>query len=292
MTKYLKRFTQHADFVNFRGGGEYLVPNVSVCANENEAHYNPYYDPILKFTAEQANSTIKLNRVGTATTLLKNASLQYSLDNGETWNDYTYTEQQTTNSSGETVTVGYSGQTITLENVGDSVKFKGINEKFATYVGGGKYDYHRFFMRGKIAASGDITSLFNEVGGDIEIPGWACYVLFQYCGSLTKAPNLPSTSLNPGCYYRMFESCGLETAPELPALKTVEQCYYAMFLNCSNLKYVKALFVEITGNNSLYGILGGRVNANGTFVYNPNAWDEETIRSAVSIPSGWTFEAA
>ena len=64
--KYLKKFDTHSDYETFTGSTDFVLPNVSVCVNENGVHYNPYYDPILKFTAEEANCTIQLNRVGTA----------------------------------------------------------------------------------------------------------------------------------------------------------------------------------------------------------------------------------
>lgn len=41
MGKYLKKFSNHTDYETFRLGVEYLEPNVSVCVNENEVHFNP-----------------------------------------------------------------------------------------------------------------------------------------------------------------------------------------------------------------------------------------------------------
>lgn len=211
------------------GGVEYVTPNVSVCVKENELHYNPYvYDPILKFTAEEANSTIKLNRMGSATTLA-NAVLQYSTDNGETWNDYVYTQQGT---------IGYSGDTITLENVGDSVKFKGTN---AT-LGVNGSNYHKFVTTGKIKATGDVTSLFNEVGGDFAMPSYGCYYMFNGCKSLTAAPELPATTLGNHCYYGMFQNCtSLTASPELPATTLAGYCYTYMFYDCTSLTTAPAL---------------------------------------------------
>ena len=57
----------------------------------------------LTFTARQANSTVSLVKVGNAPSL----SLQYSTDEGTTWN---------------TFTVGTT--TVTLANIGDTVQFK------------------------------------------------------------------------------------------------------------------------------------------------------------------------
>ena len=57
----------------------------------------------LTFTARQASSTISMSAVGSAPTV----NLQYSTNEGETWN---------------TFTVGST--TVTLQNVGDRVCFK------------------------------------------------------------------------------------------------------------------------------------------------------------------------
>ena len=276
MRKYLKKFEQHADYQDFRGGVEYVTPNVSVCVNEDEVHYNPLVYPILKFTAEEANSTIQLNRVGTATTLA-NAVLQYSTDNGETWNDYTYTVQGTK---------GYSGDTITLENVGDSVKFKGTN----TTLGVSTSNYHQFVMTGKIKATGDVTSLFNEVGYDIAMPSYGCYNLFRNCSSLTEAPTLPATTLADYCYSYMFYGCtSLTAAPELPATTLANYCYSHMFNGCTNLNYIKAMFTTTPSSSNTKNWVSN-VASSGTFVKNAEAtW---SVTGANGIPNGWTVETA
>ena len=282
-------------------------------------HYNPYYDPILKFTAEEANSTIKLNRTGTATTLA-NASLQYSTDNGETWNDYTL------------------WNAITLANVGDSVKFKGTN----TRLGINTSNYHNFVMTGKIKATGDVTSLFNEIGGDMEMQAYGCYNMFNGCTSLTTSPALPSTTLAGYCYSNMFRGCtslttapslpattlanncytymfygctslttapelpsttlanycyssmfrgctSLTTAPELPATTLAKYCYQSMFNECTNLNYIKAMFTTTPSTTYTSNWVNG-VASTGRFVKNSAAeWD---VTGVHGIPNGWTVETA
>ena len=39
--KYLKKFNTHSEYETFKQSAEYIEPNVSVCVNENEVHYNP-----------------------------------------------------------------------------------------------------------------------------------------------------------------------------------------------------------------------------------------------------------
>ncbi len=156
----------------------------------------------LTFTAEEANSSVTFKWDA-------GSSVEYSM-NGGAWNAYA------------------ANTTITLTNVGDKVSFKGINVK--TRMG-------HFSMTGKIAASGDVTSLTNGVGGDVALLVSECYsFMFSGCTSLTSAPNLPSTILSSGCYEQMFEFCtSLTSAPALPATSLTDYCYDYMFDGCTSL---------------------------------------------------------
>lgn len=175
----------------------------------------PDYSHVLTFTAEQANSTINLRRVGNDTASLTNAVLQYSTDGGETWSDYTLSS------------------TITLTAIGDSVMFKGTN----TTIGATASNYHQFSMTGKIKASGDVTSLLNEIGGDCVLRTYGFGHLFHGCTSLTTAPAIPTTTLGGYCYMYMFSGCtSLKEAPKLPATVLASMCYGYMFEGCTSLK--------------------------------------------------------
>lgn len=243
----------------------------------------------LTFTAQQANSTMSLNRVGSSSSLA-NAVVQYSTDNGSTWNNYTL------------------GTTLTMSNVGDTIMWKGNNSGLG-------YDwdtnYHKFIMSGSIEASGDITSLFNETGGDYALPRLACLQLFTGCSALTKAPNLPSTTLNYGCYWDMFYNCSsITVAPTLPATTLAERCYWAMLertsitsieliaptmvAGCynymlrsnSHLNYIKCLATSgISTSNTDNWVMS--VASSGTFV-RPTGVSWSTGNSG--IPSGWTIQ--
>ena len=93
----------------------------------------------LSFTAREAGSTVKM----VAESGAPSVSLQYSLDDGVTWN---------------TFTVGTT--TVTLPNVGDRVCFKATttNAKMANSYNG---NYNYFVMTGQFDASGNINSLLN-----------------------------------------------------------------------------------------------------------------------------------
>ena len=43
--KYVKLFEQHADYEVYKNGGDYITPNVSYCVDNNEVHYEKFYDP-------------------------------------------------------------------------------------------------------------------------------------------------------------------------------------------------------------------------------------------------------
>ena len=168
-----------------------------------------------------------------------------------------------------------------------------------------------FVMTGHIAASGNIMSLLNF---STTLTAYAFYCLFQYCISLTTAPELPATTLSDNCYAWMFEGCAsltqapalpattlvnkcyfvmfqnctsLVQAPELPATTLVQQCYESMFYGCTKLNYVKAMFTDIVYGSLDYWL--GSVSSTGTFVKNSAAtWTNDEA----GIPSGWTVQTA
>ena len=167
----------------------------------------------VKFTANQSNSTIKLQASSSAPSV----DLVYSTD-GSTWNAYTV------------------GDTITLTNVGDYVFFKaGSNGN--TRFSSASNNYHRFVMAGSIAASGSIMYLLDEDGDPNATMDSYCFAkLFNGCTSLTSAPKLPSMNLAADCYNGMFQGCtSLTASPALPALTTYSGSYSTMFDGCSAL---------------------------------------------------------
>lgn len=170
----------------------------------------------LCFTAEEANSTVKLTIAqGTPTVV----SLETST-NKVNWTPYTI----------DTV--------ITLANIGDKVYFRNTSETTTGFSYASHY--YEFVMSGKIAASGDVTTLINKNGTlDLTLAGSHCFgLLFQQCTSLTKVPNLSATVLTDNCYAFMFHGCtSLTSIPEnlLPAITLTNECYDRMFMGCTGL---------------------------------------------------------
>jgi len=164
--------------------------------------------PYVTFRAEEAGSTIGLNKnfdVGSAS---------YSTDK--------------TNWQGL-----FKSTIITLANVGDEVYIRGrVTSAPGSYANG-----LQFKMTGKIAAYGSVNALVNYT--DVSaLPNYryCCNSLFSGCTSLTKAPELPATTLVQDCYNGLFSGCtSLTKAPELPATTLANNCYQNMFNGCSSL---------------------------------------------------------
>ena len=178
----------------------------------------------LCFTAEASNSSVKLQKKGSAYIAGFNG-LEYKINNNG-WTSYAI------------------GSTITLANIGDKVYMRAVaagNPRMGASYGG----YHKFIITGKIAASGNINTLLNpDPNAEVSLAGkYFCYCnMFNGCTSLTQAPELPATTLADNCYSNMFQNCtSLTQAPELPAMTLADFCYRYMFYGCTSLTQAPAL---------------------------------------------------
>ena len=248
--------------------------------------------PGFKFTANTAGSTVAMRAFGSAPSV----SLEYSTDNGSSWN---------------TFTVGST--TITLENVGDYVLFRagsGGNTAFGT----SSSNYNQFSMTGSLDVEGSIMYMLDKNGSEDAVMGIYCFEklladnnvirssemlelpattlsencyrdILSRCTSLTTPPKvLPATTCVSNCYYGMFYGCpSLEKSPHIKATTLANNCLYMAFYNCSNLGEIK---IDYTGNFSpsytnswVYG-----VSPSGTFYYNGS----DTNRGVSLIPSNWS----
>lgn len=224
-------------------------------------------------------------------------TIEYSLDNGATWQSITSDASPNT-------------PTITVE-AGDVVKFRGDNEYYGTY------DYVNTFSGSTAVFNvyGNIMSLVDSVNyqnlssvteyafeglfgntnvveaNNLVLPAvvladWCYTSLFSRCSKLTKAPELPATTLAVGCYSHMFASCNsLEKAPELPAPILAERCYEYMFYGYPKINYIKCLATDISAHESTKIWVWGLPSA-GTFVKACGMEDWTTGDNG--IPSGWT----
>lgn len=251
----------------------------------------PPAGPWLCFTANTANSTIRLDKVGSPNAI----SLETSTD-GTTWTDYGWTDN--------------TGDTLTMTNIGDKVYMRANTEN--STIGSSTSNYYKFIGTGSFGASGNIQSLLKDDCSRTDAPS-SCYRrLFQNCTSLTTAPALPATTLDSSCYVYMFNGCtSLTTAPALPATTLAITCYNYMFSGCTSLTQAPTLpattFAYACYQNMFYGcsslssitvgfsdwqeantpttnwVYG--VAASGTFTCPSGLSD---IRDASHIPTGWT----
>ena len=146
--------------------------------------------------------------------------LQYSLDDGVTW---------------QTLTAGTSTPTI---SAGNKILWKQTGFVNVNWEGAGT-----FSSTGKFNVYGNIMSLYygDDFIGQTDLTGknYAFTSLFSWCTNLISAENLilPATTLATDCYYTMFADCtSLTKAPELPATTLANYCYCGMFSGCESLK--------------------------------------------------------
>ena len=108
----------------------------------------------------------------------------------------------------------------------------------------GMNNYCKFNISGSLCScSGNIMSLINKDNSVASIPSAGCFrALFSGCALLTKAPELPATSLKEDCYLFMFENCSsLKEGPILSTTALQKNCYYGMFYMCTSLESAPVL---------------------------------------------------
>ena len=288
--EYINTFNTTAEYNVAKSGETYGRPHVSLVLDSGEIHYEEY-----DYSQDYLTFVIKTS--GTFYIVPYEASsVYYSLDNGETWVNF---------SQGGTITV----------SAGDKLMWKGTLSH-----GEGKYwdreevepDVH-FDIQGNIMSlvygdnfkgQTDLTgkalgSIFSgmeiENAKNLILPATtletSCYeYMFDNCRSLITAPELPATTLANYCYEGMFYGCtSLTTAPELPATTLANYCYTSMFIGCTSLSYIKAMFTTTPGVNYT-GNWVFNVAASGTFVKNAAA--QWSVSGVHGIPSGWTVQTA
>ncbi|MCQ2792220.1 MAG: InlB B-repeat-containing protein [Bacilli bacterium] len=156
------------------------------------------------------------------------------------------------------------GSAITIEK---SKKIYVKNEKENLSVNYDRYVY--FIIDGKVAASGDISSLVNTKTEKDKLGDSEYIYLFKDCKALVRAPKLPATRIGKRSYDSMFYGCtnlieapdifateldewsclymfygctNLVDSPNLPAKSLAVGCYYSMFEGCNNLKKTPIIF--------------------------------------------------
>lgn len=171
--------------------------------------------------------------------------LEYSLDEGETWETMTLTEDN-----------GYYIWSETI-NTGDTIKFRGNNDTFGNYSIG---ESCRFMPTKRYNVYGNIKSLLRKSDFNyysLLLP-YTFYNLFAGTRLINASDLILPAELTEGCFNSMFNGCtSLITAPELPALSVPNQAYANMFSYCSNLVTAPALPATILGSSCYMSMFDG-----------------------------------
>ena len=190
------------------------------------------YDGLL-FTAQEANSSVTLNKIGSGTGL----QLEYRTNTNANWQNYTL------------------GTQITLANIDDWVEMRNLGLQT---LNNSIRNYHKFAMTGKISASGNIQYLLDKTGELLSVSDYCYFSMFDGCSNLTTAPELPATTLAYACYAGMFMNCtSLTTAPALPATTLANYCYLSMLYGCSSLTTAPSLPATTLANSCYYAMFYG-----------------------------------
>ncbi len=214
-------------------------------------------------------STISLTINGEVTPLPK---LKYSKDK-KTWEDFIV------------------GSSIVEVANGEKIYFRGTNNSFSKDLG--NYLAFVIISDGSIAASGNIMSLLDESCESVVIPDDYCFNnLFNNCTALTKAPELPATTLTEHCYESMFYDCkNLTEAPELPATTLIDNCYDSMFSNCEKLTKAPELPATTLVSSCYRCMFQGCSSLNWIKVHFANNYPQYSTQSWVSgVAAEGTFE--
>ena len=255
MGKYLKKFENHSQYESYIAT-DFVKPNVSICVQEGDVHYNPfsYTDEYLTFVAKGS---------GTFTFMPQSSNvISYSTDNGTTW------------TQGNSVSIN-SGDKILWKGTMTPLEYGGIGRFTST----GNFDVQGNAMsllfgdnfKEQTDLTGKYFTFYNLFSGNtkvvnaenLSLPATTlasnCYnSMFKGCTNLTTAPELPATTLEEYCYGCMFQNCtNLTAAPELPATTLANYCYQNMFYNCTSLTTAPELpattLVKSCYNGMFYG---------------------------------------
>ena len=233
--KYIKLFTNNAAYEEYVAT-KHPTPNVSLAAAENDVHYGPYVH-------DYANDYLTFVAKADGRFWFSGNSVNYSLDDGETWTTLASYTNTPTVTSGKKI-MWKATLTPSTNGIGkfiSSAKFDvegnpmsllfGDDFKDKTSLEGKNYAFSYLFSGNTNVVSAENMSLPATT-----LANFCYYGMFQGCTSLTMAPQLLATTLAKGCCLDMFYNCtSLTTAPELLATRLADWCYREMFNGCTSL---------------------------------------------------------
>ena len=160
-------------------------------------------------------------------------TLQYSTD-GLYWTDW--------DGTGE---LHSSSGTLRLRGRGNSV------------ISGSVYGHGWLIFGSSVSCTGNLETLLDYRAVQAQehpVPGeYAFRELFRGNTALITAPELPSGTLSPRCFYRMYYGCTqLLSAPDIAAAVLPAGSCYQMFYNCGSLTGAPALLATGFGEDCCF----------------------------------------
>jgi hypothetical protein len=206
--------------VNSDDGFEDFANDISTISTGTQTLYKPY----VEFVGSES-FTLKMSGGNQW-----NGVVQYSTD-GQTWTTW---ENSNTNaiSSGD----------------GNKLYLRGYNN---THFCGTDGQSFVFTTAGTIQCNGNIDCLLDfgraTFGIEPDRIDNTYMSLFSGCNVLTKAPDMPATTVATSGYQNMFRDCSnLTESPDLPATSISSSSYDSMFKGCINLTKVTNQLPSLT----------------------------------------------
>ncbi len=212
---------------------------------------DPYLSQELTLRANETTTVYLTKTSSSPSVSFANLFLQYSTDEGETW---------------ETFSASAAGSKRTIE-AGSTMRLRrnpanGINANGFGYNSKTFYDYRWYFVTtGDFSVEGNVMSLIDgeNFATNTTIPAYCCFnCLFLNNAALTNIDNirLPATVLKNYCYRAMFQGTGVTdiSSLSLPEPETVASySYNQMFKNCTSLSSLSGF--RVPSNLGTYACL-------------------------------------
>jgi len=206
----------------------------------------PEYDKMyLTFEVIEGN-TIYWKSAGNPTV---SSNIEYSTDDGSTWESITATSTGTPISVEPDMKVLFKGN-LTKTHESNSKRLFFYTDEFNSFKAYGNpmslFYGDNFVGQTTLPADGAMGSMFYGCNGLVDASNLVfvadthtpfCYTrMFYSCKNLVTPPSIINGTVNTSSCSNMFYGCtSLTTAPELPATTLANSCYSSMFRNCSGL---------------------------------------------------------
>ena len=239
-----------AEHASFDVADKQLAPNTYYSLSRTTFTYDGF-----RIRAIRDNTVITFNYN------YEDSGIQYSLDYGENWINYTTPFEL---AAGDVACI--RGNRVNYKNAGKD-EFESAQNKpiFAAtklvYISGNimslladkenltESAFHGAFSKGGAGGGTQITYIDIDPDSPLILPATnlapKCYAhMFRNCTSLTRTPEFRVESTAERCCYNMFRYCSkLEDASgvTLPAMTLSTDCYRELFRQCSKLKTIPVL---------------------------------------------------